>query len=106
MTTTQPTITAHNKDDGLEKEFFDLGLNDDGYQILVGLIDDTKHCEQVQFLVKSPQGQLEFFPKYYLADVLDAVYGLTVYNDVPQWDITVNQMQTAIWWLRRQIKAS
>lgn len=106
MATIQPTITAHNKDDGLEKEFFDLGLNDAGYQILIGLIDATKDCERVQFLVKSPQGRLEFFPKYYLADVLNAPYGINLYGDVPQWDITVNQMQTAICWLRQQIKAS
>lgn len=105
MTATQPTITTHNKADGLEKEFFDLGLNHDGYQIFVGLIDATKGCEKVQFLVKSPQGKLEFFPKYYLSDILNAPQGLVVYDDLPQWDITVNQMQTAIWWLRQQLKA-
>lgn len=50
MATIQPTITAHNKDAGLEKEFFDLGLNDSGYQILVGLIDATKRLRKSPIL--------------------------------------------------------
>lgn len=103
--TTQPTINAHNKNDGLEKEFFDLGLNHDDYQIFVGLISATKGQEKVQFLVKSPQNKIEFFPKYYLADVLNATRGLALHGDFSQWDVTINQMQTAIWWLRQQISA-
>lgn len=102
---TQPTINAHNKNDGLEKEFFDLGLNHDGYQIFVGLISAIKGQEKVQFLVKSPQGKIEFFPKYYLADILSVTLGLVLHDDFPQWDVTINQIQTAIWWLRQQISA-
>lgn len=102
---TQPIINAHNKADGLEKEFFDLGLNHDNYQIFVGLISATKDQEKVQFLVKSPQSKIEFFPKYYLTDILNATHGLTLHGDFPQWDITINQMQTAIWWLRQQLNA-
>ena len=103
--TTQPIVNAHNKAESLEKEFFDLGLNHDNYRIFVGLIDATKDLEMVQFLVKSPRGKIEFFPKYYLSDILNAPQGLTLYDDLPQWDITVNQMQTAIWWLRQQLRA-
>ena len=103
--TIQPTINAHNKADGLEKEFFDLGLNRDDYQIFIGLISATKGQEKVQFLVKSPQDKLEFFPKYYFADILNATHGLTLHGDFPQWDVTVNQMQTAIWWLHQQLSA-
>ena len=103
--TIQPTINAHNKADGLEKEFFDLGLNCDDYQIFIGLISATKGQEKVQFLVKSPQDKLEFFPKYYFADILNATHGLTLHGDFPQWDVTVNQMQTAIWWLHQQLSA-
>lgn len=101
----QPIINTHNKADGLEQKFFDLGLNRDDYQIFVGLISATKGQEKVQFLVKSPQGKIEFFPKYYLTDILNATHGLTLHGDFPQWDITVNQMQTAIWWLRQQLNA-
>ena len=102
---TRPIVNAYNKADGLERKFFDLGLNHDNYEIFVGLIDATKDLEMVQFLVKSPQGKIEFFPKYYLSDLLNAPQGLKVHGDFPQWDITVNQMQTAIWWLRQQLNA-
>ena len=102
--TTQPIVNAHNKADGLEKEFFDLGLNRDNYQIFVGLIDATQSQEKVQFLVQSPQGKLEFFPKYYLADILKTTHGLMLYGDFPQWEVTANQMQTAVWWLRQQLR--
>lgn len=91
-----PTVTTYNKNQGLEKQFSFLGMNEAGFNCYAGLIDENT----IQFLLKKPNDtKIEFFPTYYcdtlFSDNRVMKYGLCTEGGVPAFDLTSAIVQKA-----------